>query len=233
MEIIHRIPIVTTILSAIFLFILIDHLRKKPKAKYLIWWALGVFFYGLGTAVESLVGLFGWTEFYFKTWYIVGALLGGAPLAQGTIYLLLKERIADRLSIALILVVIIASVLVILTPINYEAVETYRLTGSVMEWQKIRLITPFINIYAFIFLVGGAAYSAYKYAKDAQFKFRAWGNILIAIGGLLPGIGGSFTKFGYTEVLYITELHGIILIFLGYLIIKHDRTQSIYAAQQT
>jgi hypothetical protein len=32
----------------------------------------------------------------------------------------------------------------------------------------------------------------------------------------LPGIGGSFTRFGYTEVLYVTEFVGIILIYLGY-----------------
>ena len=39
---------------------------------------------------------------------------------------------------------------------------------------------------------------------------------LIAVGALLPGIGGSFTRFGHTEVLYVTEFIGIILIYLGY-----------------
>ena len=37
-----------------------------------------------------------------------------------------------------------------------------------------------------------------------------------AIGALLPGIGGSFTRFGHTEVLYVTEFAGLLLIFLGY-----------------
>ena len=40
--------------------------------------------------------------------------------------------------------------------------------------------------------------------------------MLIASGALLPGIGGSFTRFGYTEVLYVTEFIGIILMFTGY-----------------
>lgn len=42
------------------------------------------------------------------------------------------------------------------------------------------------------------------------------GNIFIAVGAILPGIGGSFTVFGHTEVLYVTEFIGIILIYVGY-----------------
>jgi hypothetical protein len=42
------------------------------------------------------------------------------------------------------------------------------------------------------------------------------GNVAIALGGLLPGIGGTFTRFGYVEVLYVTELAGLLLIYLGY-----------------
>ena len=81
-------------------------------------------------------------------------------------------------------------------------------------------------------MVGGAAYSAYRYSKDTNYKNRFWGNIYIAMGGLLPGIGGSFTKFGYTEVLYVTELLGIILIYLGYVTMKNDKTLSVYEAQK-
>ena len=44
--------------------------------------------------------------------------------------------------------------------------------------------------------------------------------ILIAIGGILPGIGGSMARAGYTEILYVTELFGLILIYCGYKLIK-------------
>ena len=40
--------------------------------------------------------------------------------------------------------------------------------------------------------------------------------MLIAVGALLPGIGGAFTRFGYVEVLYVTELLGLTLIYAGY-----------------
>lgn len=233
MELVQKIPILTTVIAAGFLFIILNHLKKKPDAKYLQWWALGVFCYGLGTLIESCVSIFGWSPFLFKSWYIAGALLGGAPLAQGTVYLVMKEKIADKLSIALILVIVSTSILVILSPLDLSKSEAFRLSGSVLEWQWIRGITPFINIYAFIFLVGGAIYSAWRYSKNPIYKNRAWGNILIAIGGILPGIGGSFSKFGHTEVLYVTELHGIILIIFGYMIIRNDQSLSIYEVQRT
>jgi hypothetical protein len=43
---------------------------------------------------------------------------------------------------------------------------------------------------------------------------------------LLPGIGGSFTRFGYTEVLYVTEFLGIILIYFGYRRATRDRVRA-------
>jgi hypothetical protein len=162
----------------------------------------------------------------------LGALLGGAPLAQGTVYLLMRKRTADILAVTLASVIIIAAVLVILSPVNSELIAEKRLTGKLLSWKFIRFATPFINLYAFVFLVGGAIYSAMRYSKSKFYRSRFIGNVFIAIGGLLPGIGGSFTKFGYVEVLYVTELIGIICIFAGYRIIRDDRSQSIYLNQK-
>lgn len=218
-------------LSGVFFGILYRHWNSKSRPAYLFWWMTGVLCYGLGTLTESLVSIFGWSEPVFKAWYILGALLGGFPLAQGSVYLIFAKRIADAMMVTVMVVIIAAAILVLLSPIDHQAVEPTRLTGSVLMWKKVRLITPLINIYAFIFLVGGAVYSAYRYSKDTKFKRRFWGNVCIAIGGLLPGIGGSFSKFGYTEVLYVTELIGIVFIFAGYQLMRGDTTVSVYEIQ--
>lgn len=231
-ELIHKIPILTTLLSAGFFYILYNHWDSKGRPPYLFWWTVGVLTYGLGTLTESIVGLFGWSEPVFKAWYILGALLGGFPLAQGSVYLIFNKRTADIMCGVVVAVIVVASGFILLSPINYELVEPTRLTGNVMVWSKVRLVTPFVNIYAFVFLVGGAFYSAYRYSKERIYRNRFLGNLFIACGGLLPGIGGSFTKFGYTEVLYVTELLGIILIYLGYVTIRQDKTLSIYKAQK-
>ncbi len=230
MPLVAYIPISTTLFCVYFFYVIYNHWRSKPEALYLLWWTIGVVTYAAGTTVESLHTIFGWNPVLFKTWYIAGAFLGGVPLAQGTIYLLMKKKTAHIMTSVLVVVLIISSILVILSPLD-ESVVTEKLNGNVLEWSFIRLITPFVNIYAVIFLVGGAFYSAFKYFGNNEFKGRFWGNVLIAVGGILPGIGGTATKFGYTYVLYVTELLGILLIFWGYMIIKSDHSLSVHQNQ--
>jgi hypothetical protein len=55
-----------------------------------------------------------------------------------------------------------------------------------------------------------------RYARVTGARHRFVGNLAIAVGALLPGIGGSATRFGHTEVLYVTELIGLVLIWIGY-----------------
>ena len=43
-----------------------------------------------------------------------------------------------------------------------------------------------------------------------------YANVLIAFGAILPGIGGTATRMGHTEVLYVTELVGLLLTWIGY-----------------
>jgi hypothetical protein len=78
------------------------------------------------------------------------------------------------------------------------------------------MISPFLNLYSVAFLAGGAVVSALRFRREPTLRDRYVGNILIATGAILPGIGGTFTRFGHVEVLYVTELLGLILIFLGY-----------------
>jgi hypothetical protein len=192
---------------------------------------IGVLTYVAGTITESVNVLAGFSIINFKAWYITGALLGGAPLAQGTVFLLCKRKTANILTVILVTFIITASVLVILSPVNTELI-TGKLSGKLLGWKFIRYMTPFINLYAFIFLVGGAIYSAVKYAKNKQNRKRFTGNLLIAIGGLLPGIGGSFTKFGYVEVLFVTELIGLAFIYFGYKVMRSDGEASLHSNQQ-
>ncbi len=216
---IDYIPIFTTFLSAYFFIEIFKHYSSKRK-QYLLWWMLGVVTFGLGTLSESLHALVGYKELNLRFWYIIGALLGGFPLAQGTVYLLFSKKFADRTAFFFVSYIIVAAIFVMLVPISIPEDFDGRLTGKVFEWNWVRLFSPLINIYAFLFLVGGAIYSAYKYFKMKNLQYRVYGNAAIALGGILPGIGGSFTRAGYVEVLFVTELIGLALIYLGYKVIK-------------
>lgn len=227
---IDYIPILTTLFSIFFTVQIYAHYRQK-KTPYLLWWTLGVITFGLGTFSESFHALFGWNPVNLKFWYIVGALLGGYPLAQGSVYLLMNRKFAHASTFICVTLILIASVCVIWTPIRIPPDFDYRLTGKVFEWEWVRKFSPFINLYSLLFLVGGAIYSAITYYHRRQRKAPYKGNILIAIGALLPGIGGTFTRMGYVEVLFITELAGLLLIYAGYKIMKDDKYQKAHLNQ--
>jgi hypothetical protein len=225
------IPVLTTIISIFFLGRIVPHYLQK-RSPYLLWWTLGVLTFGLGTMTESINAISGWSEWNTRVWYIVGALLGGYPLAQGTIYLLMKRRFADISAAVCSTVILVGAVCVLLSPIDVPPGFDHRLTGRVFAWQWVRAFSPLLNLYAFVFLFGGAVYSAVKYFGNDKGRTRFLGNILIAIGALLPGIGGSFTRFGYVEVLYVTELIGLSFIYFGYHIIRMGYSASVHANQQ-
>src|SRR3989304_2514671 len=99
---VHYIPIATTLMSFAFAAVVFRRYRQKPGSRHLLWWTAGILTFGAGTFTEGYTAVFGWNEGIFRAWYITGALLGGAPLAQGTVYLLIPRRTAHRLSAALI-----------------------------------------------------------------------------------------------------------------------------------
>ncbi len=215
-SLVHYVPVVTTVLAVPFALEIYRRYRENPERLHLLWWAIGIASYGVGTFTEATTTLAGWNEPTFRAWYISGALLGGAPLAQGTVYLLLGRKTAHVLTTLLIAYVIVASVFVVLSPIDYSQVEAHRLTGRVLQWQWVRAFSPVVNLYAVVFLIGGAILSALRYSTDPATRHRVYANILIAAGAILPGIGGTATRMGYVEVLYVTELAGLLLTWTGY-----------------
>lgn len=231
-NLIHYLPVITTGVAVAFTRVLYRHWKSSPSARYVMWWMIGVALYGVGTLTEALTAIFGWSEPVFRAWYISGAFLGAGPLAQGTVYLLLPKRVADRLAVAMLTYVSIASAFVVSTPILYDLVEPNRLSGEVMAWQWVRLFSPLVNLYAVVFLIGGAVWSAWKYWRRGDAVSRVKGNVLIAIGAILPGIGGSYARAGVVEVLYVTELIGLLLIWAGYRVISGDRVLSIHRPQR-
>src|SRR3954464_4295776 len=146
---VNYIPLLTTLLSLFFLSRIVPHYLFK-RSPYLLWWTLGVLTFGLGTLTESINAIFGWSEWNTKVWYIVGALLGGYPLAQGTIYLLMKKRFADISTVVCSVVIAVAAICVLLSPIEIPDGYDHRLSGRVFAWQWVRAVPPLLNLYAFV-----------------------------------------------------------------------------------
>ena len=231
-RLIANLPWATTLLAAAFTVALFSHWQRR-RQPHVAWWTLGVACFGAGTLIEGLTSLVGWREPLFRLWYIFGALLGAAPLAQGTAYLLLPRRTANQLAAFFAVLAAAAAACAWLSPIDPNVVNPQKLTASILKWQWVRLFSPALNLYALWFLVGGAAWSAWQYRKKQGSQARFFGNSLIAVGALLPGVGGSFARFGNIAVLYVTEFVGLALIATGYAIIRRDPGESIHSSQHT
>lgn len=170
---------------------------------------------------EGFYGLFGWNPFVFRMWYIFGAILVAAWLGQGTVYLLAKKRYAHGLMILLILGSIYGAIRVFGADLDPDLMTASLHTGSEMSGHAIvtagvRSLTPFFNLYGTIALVGGAVYSSWTFWRKRVLLHRSIGNIMIAVGAMLPAFGGTFSRMGLSGALYVSEFLGAILIFIGF-----------------
>jgi hypothetical protein len=222
MEIIYIVlPFVSSIISFIFAFVLLRRYLSR-RGLHLLLWGIGMIFYGIGGFCEGYFGVFGWNPLVFRLWYLFGAILVAAWLGQGTVYLLAKRRWAHSFMIVLALGSIYGLIRVFSAELNPELMTTSLHTGSEMSGHAIttdgvRTLTPFFNLYGTVTLVGGAAYSAWIFFRKRVLLHRTIGNILIAVGAILPAFGGTFSRMGIPGALYVSELLGAILLFAGFI----------------
>ena len=211
---VHYLPILTTAVAAVFATRLYRRYRQR-RTRHHLWWTIGIATYGLGTLLEAAITLTGNSVGLNKAWYVAGAILGGYPLAQGSLYLSYSRRFANRMTAISLPFVVVASILVLLSPVVLANLEPHRPSGAILGWSWVRLLTPFINGYAAFFLIGGAFVSAWRYWQRRDAMPRVVGNTLIAVGAILPGIGGGMAKAGVVEALYVGEFVGLLLIWAG------------------
>ncbi|MDP2994025.1 MAG: hypothetical protein Q8N46_02760 [Anaerolineales bacterium] len=196
-------------------------LRHGP---YLLIWTIGLLWFGLGTLSEIILSLT-FSGLVLKLWYLCGAMLTTAWLGQGTLHLLVRWRgVAWTLTGLLVAVSVLAAVLVLHAPLT-PVTSAYRVSQPISsQYQDILtrsgliiVLTVLLNIYGTLTLVGGAIYSAYIFWRKRVLFNRMIGNILIAAGAFAPAMGGSFIRIGLADWLYLTELVGVILMYIGFL----------------
>jgi len=219
----HYIPVLSTLVTFAFAAAVFRRylLRGGP---HLMMWTIGLLWFGLGTLAEVILGLT-FNGLLLKLWYLSGAMLTAAWLGQGTVHLLIRRRgVAWTLTGVLTAVSLLAATLVLLAPLT-PAAGTYNVTQAISSQYKtiltrgglITSLTILLNLYGTIMLVGGAIYSAYIFWRKRVLFNRMIGNVLIAAGALAPAMAGSFVKLGLADVLYLSELVGVILMYIGFL----------------
>lgn len=219
----HYIPFLSTLVSFAFAVAVLNRYRVR-KGTHLLLWGIGLILYGLGTLSEVILG-FTFNALVLKIWYLSGAMLTAAWLGQGTIFLLVRRSgVATGLAVFLVVLSLASLVLILAAPVS-GAAAAYDVSQPISGQYKeilsrngaIIALTIFLNLYGTVGLVGGALYSAYLFWRKRVLAYRMWGNFLIAAGALMPAMAGSFIKAGLVDWLYLSELIGVVLMYIGFL----------------
>ena len=219
----HYLPFLSTLVTFAFATaVFIRYLKRRGP--HLLIWTIGLLFYGVGTLSEVLLA-FSFSGLVLKLWYLSGAMLTAAWLGQGSIHLLIRKRgLAWTLSGILTILSLLSAFLVLsasLTP----AASSYDVTQAISSQYKDILtrggmtitLTILLNIYGTLTLVGGAIYSAIIFFRKHVLVNRMIGNVLIAVGAMAPAMAGSFVKIGLVDGLYLSELVGVVLMYIGFI----------------
>jgi len=216
------IPLVTCIVGFIFAVTVLDQYfaRRKP---YQLLWAIGLFMYSIAAFTEFYAGVYGITSAILRLWYLIGAILVAAYMGMGTLYLLMRRRNANIIMAVLGMASVYAAIRIFTA--NIDVTGLTKLTGiGVMPTDVRAILAPVFNAFGTFALVGGAIYSAYIFWRKHILPHRVVSNILIAFGAILPALGGTHLTFvGNLNVLFIFELAGVIIMFIGFL-----RTKEVF-----
>lgn len=228
----NYLPYLSTIVTLAFTVAVYNRYRQRGGT-HLLLWAVGLFLYGIGTLSEVILGLT-FNVFVVKIWYLTGAMLTAAWLGMGTVHLLFRKgNAAQILTWVLLIVSILAFILVMVAPVN---AASYDVTRPVSEQYKdiltrngaIIILTILLNIYGTLTLVGGAIYSAFLFWRKKILANRMFGNILIAAGALSPAMGGTFLRAGLVDMLYLSELIGAIVMFIGFVMSTSRNAEPVF-----
>lgn len=187
--------------------------RPKPDK---VAWGIAFALFAASAGAEVVGALAGWTPALVRAYYLTGAVLVVGYLAVGELYLLAPRRMAAVGPGATLLVTAVAVAVVRDAP-----VDRARLASD--GWKALEpggtllALTIGINSLGTVVVVGGALWSAWRFWKRRVQRHRAIGCVLIAVGTLLVASGGTLTRFGHREYLYIAMAAGVAIIFAGYL----------------
>jgi hypothetical protein len=219
------VSVISTITTGIFASIVLRRWVEKRRP-HLLAWGIGLALYFVGTFSQVILAVT-WSPFFFGLWYWCGALMVAPWLGQGTAYLLIRRgSIARNIQMALILVAVMTLPWTLFfTDFNaaawFKGADMTQIYKQVMGEEvrgTVRFFSPVMNTWGTILLVGGAIYSARLFRRKQIMRNRMVGNWYIALGGLLPALGGVFIRLGDPSFKYFGEMTGAILIFVGYLL---------------
>lgn len=212
-------PLVTSFVAlAFFIFLARQYLQRRRTHQLL--WTVAMLFYSISALMEFLMNpdVMGANGLLFGIYYILAAPLVGL-LGAGVMYLLAKRTVA-RLFLGFVALLSLALAATgFLMPLGQQALAksfSGPLANGFMSASEaysvnVRIFAILLNSVGGLVLIGGALYS---FVRDRSRTY----NLFLAVGGILPSMGGSLLGLGYPDMFFELELGGTVFLFLGFVL---------------
>lgn len=201
---------------------------RSPRP-HLVIWTISFAIFALAAAAQVIGSLAGWTPFLVHLYYLAGAVLVVGFLALGEAALLWPGVVGRFVPGIALLLTAVAATVVFEAPVDTVAMQT-------VGWQAIQrgpvlvALAIGVNSLGTLVLVVGALWSAWVFWRRGMFRERMLGCLLIAGGTLTVAAGGTLTRLGNPQLLYVAMALGVGLIFLGY---RMTRAKTVVRAVET
>ncbi len=216
------IAIAAASVASAFAVQLLWDLKSRPRPHVAVWVAaVSAFAVATWALVIGLAS--GWTEFGFRVFYWLGAIVNIPLFAAGAAFLVLGPRWGRRVTVGVVIYAVVAAIPAFFAPAADvagvgipEGSEVFDFTWEVdaLTIAGPRVLAAVAGAVGTLVLVGLAAYSAIVLRRTAS--RRAWANLLIILGVLAPAFGGSLTALGESAGFSLSLLVGVGLLWAGY-----------------
>jgi hypothetical protein len=209
------VPLVTTLVSGVFaVAVALQYARKRRPSQ--LAWAVGLVLFAVAAFMGFLARSGGATDVEYRLFYLFGAITNVAWLALGTVYIVAPRfgRAALATVLALSAVAVYA---VFASPVDIKvAVDTGK---GYPDGSLPRILAAVGSGVGSLVLIGGALWSAWVFFRRRNQGRRALANAVIAIGVFIVAAGGTVAFTGASGILELTNLVGVSVMFVGFLLI--------------
>ena len=215
----------SAIISGVFAALVFRQYAAKRKIFQLAW-GVGLALFTLASLFEFISELGGWTVPLYRAYFSLHPVLV-AVLGLGTVYLLADKRVGHAFLIYILAMLALLLAFTLTVPVDESAFVPGRVVGGAAMPDGVRNLSLLFTLPGAAALIVGALYSWYR---------TRWAyNLLIAAGAGLMSLGGTLTRLGQAELLYIFLLVGISIMFVGFLrsleVSRAPRPEAVPAAQ--
>lgn len=208
-------PLFASLVAFVCMALVVRDAVRRPRPDKIAW-AIAFALFGLAAGLEVVGSLAGWTAAGARLYYLTGAVLVVGYLALGELYLLAPKATARLGPGVTLLVTALAATITFAAPVDAARLEAEG-WRAIDRGPALVSLAVLINGLGTVVLVAGALWSAWRFWRSGTNRHRMIGCVLIALGTIAVAMGGTLTRLGQPEYLYVAMAIGVAIIFAGYL----------------